>query len=395
MDEGATPAVNAERDAVERDAGLWTWATALALGLSYVVAVVDAWREWSSLAIVTAFVIVFALWYALLGRRVLHADDPGWLGPLFVTGIIVLELALVLMTPAFLLFTFVVYSLSFASLGDFRWALVATGMISAVLVVGELRWGDNLVSSLIQGCIVFIVAVGLGVFTRRVVVQSQQRAELIGTLEATRDELARANRQSGTLEERERLSREIHDTLAQGFTSLLALVRAARQSLGQDDAAVRRLLGTAEETALENLAEARALVAGLQPAALESTSLQDALQRIAGRTADETGIDVDLTVDGEPRQLAPTDEVVLLRSAQEALANVRKHASAHRVALDLAYGQDGITLTVKDDGRGFDPDATADGYGLRILRARLEQIGGQVSVTSYPGTGTTVEVAIR
>jgi signal transduction histidine kinase len=386
--------VNDERNAWERDAGLWTWGTAVALGLSYVVAVIDAWGEWATWAAVTALVVAFAAWYAALGQRVLQGTGARWVDPVFVAGIIALELALLLLSPAFFLFSFVVYVLSFASLGDFRLALVATGLISVVLVVGDLRWGGSLLSSLIEGCIVFVVAVVFGVFTKRVAEQSQQRAELISALETTRDELARANQQAGKLAERERLSREIHDTLAQGFTSLLALVRAARQAVGTDDEAVDRLLRTAEETALENLAEARSLVADLQPAPLQTASLQSALRRIATRTTDQTGIEVKVSVDGEPRLLPPADEVALLRGAQEALANVRKHATARCVALQLAYRPGGVTLTVSDDGQGFDPQATTRGYGLKGMRARLEQIGGDLSVTSRPGAGTTVQVRV-
>ena len=178
------------------------------------------------------------------------------------------------------------------------------------------------------------------------------------------------------LAERERLAREIHDTLAQGFTSVVVLLELAESDVDTDPAAARRRLATARETARQNLAEARALVAALSPADLQAAPLPEAIGRLVDRFGAETGLPARLAVTGEPQPLAANREVVLLRSAQEALANVRKHAGAGRVEVSLDCTATGTSLAVLDDGSGFDPAAPTGGYGLAGMRRRVEEIGG-------------------
>src|SRR5262249_48490561 len=152
-------------------------------------------------------------------------------------------------------------------------------------------------------------------------------------------------REAGVLAERERLAKEIHDTLAQGFTSVLLLIEAAKAGTCERDQAARAHLDEARRTAMDNLAEARALVAALPPPQLRDASLPDALGGLIDRFEAETGLDARFTVTGAPRRLTPNEEVVLLRVTQEALANVRKHASgAGRLGSVLAYGATGVTL---------------------------------------------------
>lgn len=227
-------------------------------------------------------------------------------------------------------------------------------------------------------------------FTMQVVEQSHERAVLIDELSATRNELAAAHHEAGVLAERHRLAGEIHDTLAQGFTSVVTLVQAAEACLDPAATEARRLLGLTLDTAKENLAEARALVAALSPAGLESSSLGDALRRVASATGAQAGIHAAASVAGTARPLPTGTEVVLLRVCQEALANVRKHAGASTVSVRLDYAEDAVRLEVADDGAGFDVAAVNGGYGLSGMRERLSQVGGTVRVRSAPGTGTTV-----
>jgi signal transduction histidine kinase len=228
-------------------------------------------------------------------------------------------------------------------------------------------------------------------WTIKVVDQSMERAVLIDQLESTRAELAVVHHEAGVLAERHRLAGEIHDTLAQGFTSIVTLLQAAQPSL---DAAQRHHVDLALATARENLAEARTLVNALTPAALEAATLGETMQRVTEATGAEAGIDARAEVTGTARGLPTGTEVVLLRVCQEALANVRKHATARQVTVRLGYAPGAVRLIVTDDGRGFDLSLTAGGYGLRGMRDRVRQVGGTVDVTSAPGAGTEVKVEV-
>ncbi|NUP50304.1 MAG: hypothetical protein HOW97_23790, partial [Catenulispora sp.] len=172
----------------------------------------------------------------------------------------------------------------------------------------------------------------------------ERRGTLIQELEATRAQLELANHDAGVRQERERLAREIHDTLAQGFTSLLMLVQAAEATLDTDPAATRQRLELAARTARENLAEARALICSQSNGGyatgdpLAGLPLDAALHRAAARIGEELGIATSVAIDGDPRPLSANIQVVTLRVAQEALANVRKHAQAGSACVRLVYG---------------------------------------------------------
>ena len=253
-------------------------------------------------------------------------------------------------------------------------------------------------TALVQVGVALLVSLLIGVFTQVIMSEAERRGRLIAELETARADLDEAQHQAGVLTERQRLSHEIHDTLAQGFTSLIMLIQAAETTVGSDPAATRERLALAERTARENLAETRALVAALAPVELQSMPLDSAVGRITARLGEELGIAAELRIDGVPRMLPPDVQVVLLRAAQESLANVRKHAAASSVAVHLGYGTSDVVLEVRDDGKGLragSPDeAGGGGYGLRGMRARVEQVHGTVDVSGGPGEGTTVRVEI-
>ncbi|MEV6237031.1 sensor histidine kinase [Lentzea sp. NPDC051838] len=230
-----------------------------------------------------------------------------------------------------------------------RVALPVAGVLTVAVVLAQIRLAPAFDLSLVLG------PVGVAVLTTAVFFD---RARLL--------------HEAGVLEERQRLAREIHDTLAQGFSSINLLL-----SLGDS--------GRAAEVARENLAEARRFVRDLSP--LPGT-LVDALHRLCSH----------VEVDGEPYPLSVQTEVALLRVAQGAVANASEHASASRVAITLSYLGDAVTLDVVDDGRGFDPSsvvaADGRGYGLASIRGRIAELGGTVSVESAPGEGTAVAVTV-
>ena len=209
-------------------------------------------------------------------------------------------------------------------------------------------------------------------------------------------------RQAAVLRERQRMAHEIHDTIAQGFTSIIMTIGAAEANLPSAQAPeVWRYFEGVRRTARENLAEARRLVWALRPEALEGTSLPEALSRLAASWSENSGVACGVTLTGAPVPLPAATEAILLRAAQEALSNIRKHARAKRAALTLSFVGDVVLLDVQDDGAGFHPGAAADGaarlaggFGLRAMRERVEGVGGTLCVESALGEGTTLTVSL-
>ncbi len=229
-----------------------------------------------------------------------------------------------------------------------------------------------------------------GGWVSRIINQSAERAAIIDQLAATRAELAAAQHEAGRMAERQRLAADIHDTLAQGFTSILMLIQAAQSDLGGSHPQAAGHLDLAARTARENLAEARVLVADLTPRHLDGSTLAAAL----GRLAEAPGIDATFDLSGAPRALPMATEVVLLRVCQEALANVRNHARARSAAVRLGYCPDTVSLEISDDGAGFDPARAGAGFGLSGMRTRVTEAGGTLTVSSSPGAGTTVRATV-
>lgn len=269
--------------------------------------------------------------------------------------------------------------------------IVAVVLLTATVIFAQLRITEyvELISVLVP---IAVATMATAVFLelRR---ESERRRQLIDQLVRTRGELAEAERRAGISSERERLAREIHDTIAQGLSSIRMLLQAAERA-GNGGEHVRR----AGEIAEDNLEEARRFVRGLAPAALEQGSLQAALRALADRTVAETGIDVRFEVVGAPLPTSEDDDAVLLRVAQGALANVREHSGARTVGVTLSYLDDEVSLDVRDDGVGFDqanpPSGAGRGFGLGGMRARVERLGGTLAVESVPGEGTAVAATL-
>lgn len=228
--------------------------------------------------------------------------------------------------------------------------------------------------------------------------QTSQQHELIEELRRTQAELAASEHSAGVLAERQRLAREIHDTLAQGFISVVTHLEAADQALDGDLSTVRRHIGQATATARESLGQARRVVQDLRPEILEASSLPHAIAREADKWSERTGVASAVTTTGAALPLPPEAEVTLLRAVQESLANVHRHARASHVSITLSYMPDRVLLDVQDDGQGFDPETHVQlddgGFGLTAMRQRAEALAGAVYVESSPGQGTTIVVEI-
>lgn len=261
------------------------------------------------------------------------------------------------------------------------------------LLFVPLKWSEEARTLGTAAC---VVAISLSFAARMLDVtrQSEERRRLIDTLHEREAEVAALSAAQGAETERARLAREMHDTLAQGFTSIVMLGHAARGEMDTDPAAARRHIELITATARENLAESRRIIAALGPARLDGASLAQALERVTTAFAAETGADTRLRLDGEAAPAPPSVEVVVLRVAQESLANIRKHARARRVDVVLAHAPGTVTVEIRDDGAGFDPEAPSAGYGLAGMRARVEEARGDLRVTSAPGAGTTVRATL-
>ncbi|MBW4718355.1 sensor histidine kinase [Saccharothrix obliqua] len=226
--------------------------------------------------------------------------------------------------------------------------------------------------------------------------ESEQRRRLIEELTATRADLADAQHEAGVLAERQRLAHEIHDTLAQGLSSIQLLLRAAERALPDRPEDAARHVARARHTAVDNLAEARRFVAALAPPTLDGTTLAGALERLCATTSARHPLTARFHLAGQPVPPSTARDVALLRVAQSALANTVRHAHASTVDVTLTYHDDEVVLDVVDDGTGFDPaglpapDPVAGGFGLAAMRARMTALGGALTVTSAPGRGTAL-----
>ncbi len=305
------------------------------------------------------------LWFLLYGRKLVQRGEDDWRGFVYAAG------SLATFAPA----VWFSGNASFALFGlvpqiymmlPVAWAFVPMVLFvltpeTLTLLAGaepSLKWPAAL---LIIG---FSQAFGWAI--SRMSEQSRQRAALLNKIEALTIEAERA-----------RWSAEIHDTLAQGFTSIITLLQGAQPNVE-----------LALQTARENLREARALVASNAPSPLDGSTLEDALRRLVSGVS----LPSSFRVIGDAVPLTTSAEVVLLRTVQEALNNVARHSEASRVDVVMRFDEDSVSLEIRDDGRGFG-DAP-EGFGLRGMRARLEQVGGTLCLASDEGASVLVEVPL-
>ncbi|MEU5425251.1 sensor histidine kinase [Streptomyces olivoreticuli] len=335
-------------------------------------------------------------WYAGFGRPLMVSGTSGPRNLVFV-GVLLLLFAV---TTAFSL------SGAFAMFAVVPMLIMSVSMPRAIaMVVAANLWcvavvwfrGESLGLSVLQVLPIALLSIALstllGLWIQRVLRQSEERGSLIEDLQRSRERVARLSHEAGIAAERERLAREIHDTIAQGLTSIISLVQTVEAELDDSPALARTHLSLAGRVAKESLAEARDFVTALTPPALRGSSLVQAVRRQTDGLVAEAGLDARCTVQGTERPLPMAVSVVLLRSVQEAIANVRKHATrARTVEVLVAYEEETVRVVVRDDGQGFTPDDSQEGYGLRGMQARAAEINGSATVSSLPGQGTTIEV---
>ncbi len=368
--------------------------------------------DWPAWWVDVALAGAAALWVRLCRPEFGSRPVPG---PVFFVGWTLLAGALVVCSPwnGFVAFVGYLFALELLP-GRWRFAgVVVTAVLAATSQLGGLppATGGGLA---VWGAVVLVnalLASWFGYYGWLTDEQSAARKRAIDELNDANERLAAAMaenaqlqaqlvasaRDAGVRDERERLAREIHDTLAQGLAGIVAQLQAARTANGTGQ---ERHLDTAAELARSTLVEARRSVQALRPEPLEDARLPDALADVAARWSEVSGVPAAVTTTGTARQLHPEVEIALLRTGQEALANVGKHAGASRVGVTLSYMEDVVTLDVRDDGIGFDPAglpqevADGSGFGLTGMRQRVSRVAGRLEVESAPGEGTAVSATV-
>ncbi|MBX3057686.1 MAG: sensor histidine kinase [Anaerolineae bacterium] len=382
---------------------LWTTIFYVSVAVSTLFMLVDDGRDgtvWQPLGLTA----VLLLWHGVGFRLVYGGGKVRDVRPyrqfIVLLGDIGLWFLLVGLSPAYYFVLAGLFSQIFRHL-PIPYAIIATLLLITTIIYQQSSDAGQPIS--LNSPIVWIylfagaASILLGAWMSAIINQSMQRRQLIEQLEITQAELAETKRHEGMLEERQRLAREIHDTLAQGFTSIVMHLEAAEQAMPDQPETVQKHLDQARKTARLSLDQARRVVQDLRPDLLEQQSLPEAIERTAVRWQEETSIPATTTITGNPHPLHPDVEVTLLRAAQESLNNIRKHAQATAVQITLSYMTDMVILDVQDNGVGINgaaPSSLGGGYGLQAMRERAAQLGGAVEIESEPGEGTTVVVSI-
>jgi signal transduction histidine kinase len=364
------------------------------LAILAAVTVVAKHQEPDALLVDLALCALTAAWICWM--ITLH---PAWLDrprvvTVFFTVLVVLTAVLVVRDPWFGCFTPAGYVYAFRLL-PWPWQQAGVAAVAVEAGTAQVYAVDKTTPSgiaiLLAVVVVNVVPMcGFAWFNRRLGETLAENARL-------QERLVAQAREAGMHDERQRMAREIHDTLAQGLTGIISQLRATEQA-GEDPAEWRRHVTAATGLARESLSEARRSVRALRPEPLRAARLGEALTDVAERWSGLHGIPATVTTTGTARPMPPEAEAALLRAAQEALANVARHAKASRVGVTLSYLEHEVALDVRDDGRGFAPGRTcprADGgFGLVAMRQRIEGLSGTVQVESEPGGGTGISARV-
>ncbi|MFC4592235.1 sensor histidine kinase [Sphaerisporangium corydalis] len=358
------------------------------LTISTVLALLVNGRSWQTIALAASA----AAWIRLVPR-----------GVVYVTGLVVLVGVLCTQGIWFAsFFGFAGYLHSWQYLnGTWRFAgVTATAAISVAAYNGGLP--DPTPSAIFTYLFftaAIVTVVGLFSFFGDITAErSAERKRTVAQLEKAMKEntglqaqLLVQAREAGVLDERQRMAAEIHDTLAQGLAGIITQLQAAQRAEDW-----RHRVDNAVRLARESLTEARRSVNAVGPGQLETTPLPEALRELVARWSELNGVRADVTMTGTVRPMHPVVEETLLRTAQEALANAAKHAGASRVGLTVSYMEDVVTLDVRDDGAGFDPERVRDGggFGLTSMRTRVSRLAGTLEIESEPGGGTAISASV-
>lgn len=375
----------------------WDWVWHLAgysvLAISVVVGFRDS-QLGDSLPLFLSLSALVALWYLpFVAMPIARCYDSPRLGFLYLLlgcalwgGLISLNVESLMLISMFAPMIFTRFPI--------RWAIsimisLTVGFLLLYLILYPL---ENPIIIVVTVLMLLAIAVLMGYFISAIASQSMERQRLLDELTETRASLLKAEREAGVLAERHRLSRDIHDTLAQHFTSIIMHSSAAR--LGDSTAIPTHLLQV-EQAARDGLDESRRIIWDMRPEQLEDGSLVESIEGVAARWSAENRVRVETAVAGSPHPLDDSVETALLRITQEALHNIQKHAEAQAVKITLSYMAGLLALDIADNGKGFDPPRpNGRGFGLQTMRERAEELGGALTIESELGKGTAVAVSL-
>ncbi|MCU1570675.1 MAG: sensor histidine kinase [Naasia sp.] len=348
----------------------------------------------SSLALALAGVAAYPLLWFTFGWR---SFDDRRIGLGFTALLLAATAAAILAEPNLAVLQTLLFPFVWSRSDSTREAILLNFAVAVVVMLALIPAYGPLPAALLPAAAIAAISltfsIAFGSWISRIAHWGEERARLLDDLTAAQDGLASAHREHGVATERERLARELHDTLTQSLTGLvMAAERAQRSARGGDPEATLTDLALIEDTARHALGEARAMLASSASVRVEG-GLRVATERLAARFQRETGVLVDTRVHADlPREL----EVVLLRCAQEGLANIRKHSAASSASLAIEETAAAVTLTVEDDGRGLPEENAAanSGFGVAGMRERVGLVGGTVALGARPGGGTRLTVIV-
>lgn len=351
--------------------------------------------------IVSGTVVAMVAWFCFFGRWDLISSDLH--AAVYLLGNVAGITVCIRIWDSSALLLFAIYWFGFAYLYT-RYAIVYAFILTistqwAFGTVGS-NLGFNFDTLVAAGLL--IVLLGFSAMMARYIEAFQSEAErnrmLVAELKRTQQALVEREREAGVEQERRRMAGEIHDTIAQHFTSIITNLRAANELDGRHAAISRQHVAHAFSAAQQGLSDSRAMLSTMQPDVLLGRSLTEVLEGIVEEWAATSPSEAQFTTNGSASQLTRTQESVLVRALQESLRNISKHAQAERVEVTLTWLEDEVLLDVSDNGVGFNPeaiDAGANGYrmGLSTMKSRVESAGGTFALESAPGEGTSITIA--
>ncbi|MFJ9248296.1 sensor histidine kinase [Streptomyces sp. NPDC101776] len=402
---------------------LHTWGPYGLLGISVVLALASSGlfdyttaEWWTGWALAGAALVLQLWWHAIRARSPDRRRTPSRAGTAYYVVRWALAFALTWIDPFFAFYAasgFMDADELIPGTAGQRIGLFASAVTVAGAQAGGMPFGSGLQWVLFVALVAVNSALQMAIahLTQQESQRSRERTETITELERTNTALQQAldenaalhaqllvqAREAGVADERRRLAAEIHDTIAQGLTGIIAQLQVVANA--PDLTTARTHLDRASTLARHSLGEARRSVQNLAPIALENDGLPEALKNTVAEWGERTGVRAEFTVTGITEQLHDEVSATLLRIVQEALSNAARHARATRVGVTLSFVGEEVLLDIRDDGRGFDPLALPDrtrtgGFGLDGMRARAERIAGTLAVESEPGHGTALSARV-